>query len=48
LKAGKVKALADIKHAFRYCRCGLVDIIRFLYRMLLDLRARRLKSNHSW
>jgi len=43
LKAGKLKVLADIEHVFKYCRHGLMENIKFLYRMLLDLGSRGLK-----
>jgi len=39
-KAGKLKALADINHVFKYCGHGLIENTGFLYQMLMDLRAR--------
>jgi len=42
-KHGRLYALADIDHVFDRCEHGLVENIRFLYRMMAGLRARGLR-----
>ena len=39
-KYGRLYALADMDHVFDDCRHGLIENIRFLYRMMVDLKAR--------
>ena len=41
-----MKVLADIEHVFKYYKRGLIDNTRFLYRMLMDLKARKLEGDH--
>ena len=42
-KHGRLYALADMDHVFDRCEHGLVENIRFLYRMMMGLRARGLR-----
>jgi len=42
-KHGVIYALADMDHVYEDCKHGLIENIRFLYRMMADLRARGLK-----
>ena len=37
VKKGRLFALADMDHVYRDCRRGLVENIRFLYRMIEGL-----------
>jgi len=39
-KHGRICALADMDHVFDRCEHGLIENIRFLYRMMMGLRAR--------
>ena len=40
VKRGRLFALADMDHVFKDCRRGLIENIRFLYRMMVDLKTR--------
>jgi len=42
-KHGEIYALADMDHVYDGCKHGLIENIRFLYRMMADLRAKGLK-----
>ena len=42
-KHGEIYALADMDHVYEDCKHGLVENIRFLYRMMVDFRAKGLK-----
>jgi len=42
-KHGEIFALADMDHVYDDCKHGLIENIRFLYRMMVDLRAKGLK-----
>ena len=42
-KHGRIYALADMDHVYEDCKHRLIENIRFLYRMMVDLRARGLK-----
>ena len=42
-KHGRIHALADMDHVYEDCKHGLIENIRFLYKMMVDLRARGLK-----
>ena len=42
-KHGGIYALADMDHVYDDCKHGLIENIRFLYRMMADLKARGLK-----
>ena len=42
-KHGEIYALADMDHVYEDCKHGLIENIKFLYRMMVDLRARGLK-----
>ena len=43
IKMGRLFALADMDHICKDCKHGLIENIRFLYRMIIDLRMKRLK-----
>jgi len=43
VKRGRLYTLADMDHVYDDCKHGLVENIRFLYRMMADLKARELK-----
>ena len=43
VKRGRLFALADMDHVYNDCKHGLVENIKFLYRMMADLKARGLK-----
>jgi len=43
VKNGRLTALADMDHVYDNCKHGLVENIRFLYRMIADLKARGFK-----
>jgi len=40
MKRGRLFALADMDHVYDNCKHGLIENIRFLYRMMVDLKAR--------
>jgi len=40
VKRGRLFALADMDHVYDNCKHGLIENIRFLYRMMVDLQAR--------
>ena len=40
VKRGRLFALADMDHVYKDCRHGLIENIRFLYRLMADLKAR--------
>ena len=42
-KYGRLYALADMDHVYDDCKHGLIENIRFLYRIMADLKARDLK-----
>jgi len=42
-RRGMLFALADMDHVYEDCKHGLIENIRFLYRMMADLKARGLK-----
>jgi len=43
ISRGRLFALADMDHVYDDCKHGLIENIRFLYRMMADLKARGLK-----
>jgi len=43
VKRGRLFALADMDHVYKNCRHGLIENIRFLYRMMADLWGRGYK-----
>jgi len=43
VKNGRLTALADMNHVYEKCRNGLVENLRLLYRMFVDLKRRGLK-----
>jgi len=43
VKRGRLFALADMDHVYKDCKHGLIENIKFLYRMMADLKARGLK-----
>ena len=43
VKKDRLFALADMDHIHKDCKHGLIENIRFLYRMIVDLRMKRLK-----
>ena len=40
VKRGRLMALADMDHVYKDCKHGLIENLRFLYRMMVDLKAR--------
>jgi len=40
VKRGRLFALADMDHVYKDCKHGLIENIRFLYRMMVDLQAK--------
>jgi len=40
VKRGRLFALADMDHVYDNCKHGLIENIKFLYRMMVDLKAR--------
>ena len=42
-RRGMLFALADMDHVYDGCKHGLIENIRFLYRMMADLRAKGLR-----
>ena len=40
VKRGRLFALADMDHVYDNCKHGLIENIRFLYRLMVDLQAR--------
>lgn len=40
VKRGRLFALADMDHVYDDCKHGLIENIKFLYRMMVDLKAR--------
>jgi len=44
IKHGRICALADMDHVFDRCEHGLIENIRFLYGMMMGLRARGLRD----
>ncbi|RLG16640.1 hypothetical protein DRN63_03965 [Nanoarchaeota archaeon] len=40
VKDDRLFALADMDHVYKNCRHGLIENIRFLYRMMADLKAK--------
>jgi len=42
-KYDRIYALADMDHVYDDCKHGLIENIKFLYKMMVDLRARGLK-----
>jgi len=43
VKRGRLFALADMDHVYKDCKHGLIENIKFLYRMMVDLKARGYK-----
>ena len=43
MKRNRLFALADMDHVYKDCKHGLIENIRFLYRMMGDLRMKGLK-----